>query len=138
MTARTPAEGATGVAARPGDGDVQRVVGPTGITFELRGAGRGPGDGDVNYDGQPHRHPDPSAPLAASTTTNSGATVPRVKDAAGNTMAPATWSFTTVRRDTSPPTVTAVAGGGATGRCAVGSRTVAATFSEALQRHRRR
>ena len=72
----------------------------------------------------------PSTPLTTSTVYS--VAVSGAKDAAGNTMAPVDWSFTTVAGDTSAPTVTGRSPGVGAVDVAVGS-VVAATFSESLQ-----
>lgn len=73
----------------------------------------------------------PTAALSPSTTYT--ATVSGAKDQAGNAMtAPASWSFTTVIADTTPPVVsTKTPAAGATNVSL--STTVTATFNEAVQ-----
>ncbi len=132
VTAQTPASGATAVSvgstatatfSEPVSAAAVRLTSPNG---DVAGA--------TTYDSASQRVTfAPSASLAASTTYTvavSGAT-----DAAGNTMSPVSWTFTSAAAapvDTSPPTVTArTPAVGATGVAT--STTVTATFSETLQ-----
>jgi Domain of unknown function (DUF4082)/Bacterial Ig-like domain len=102
VTARTPAPGATGVAVSSSvtatfDEPVQAatiamsVTGPSGAVA-----------GSTSYDGpsQTARFT-PAEPLAFSTAYT--ATVSGAKDAAGNTMSPVSWSFTTGAPPPPPP-----------------------------------
>jgi YVTN family beta-propeller protein len=140
VTARTPASGATGVAAgttitatfnEPMDA---ATIGTT--TFELRDPANALVAASVSYNtGTRVATLTPSAALAASTTytatVRGGAS--GVKDAAGNPLAAnSTWSFTTAAAiDSTPPTVSATSpASGATGVATTVAVTV--TFSEPM------
>ncbi|WP_299924335.1 DUF4082 domain-containing protein [uncultured Nocardioides sp.] len=95
MSGRTPATGATGVALGVSPtATFSEAVQPASVTFELRGAGGALVAGTATYDGPTRTATlDPSSNLAANTTYT--ATVSGARDAAGNQMDPASWSFTT-------------------------------------------
>ncbi|MFN0145377.1 MAG: Ig-like domain-containing protein [Dehalococcoidia bacterium] len=139
VTANAPLNGATGVALGSAvtatfseDMDLATI---SGSTFELRNPANALVAATVTYNAATRVATlTPSAPLATNTTYTArvlgGATDPRAKDLAGNALAAnATWSFTTIVGDNTPPTVTANSPlNGATG---VGTgTTVTATFSE--------
>jgi methionine-rich copper-binding protein CopC len=134
VTAVLPTDGATDVAA----GSTVRAtfseaVTSTSITMSLTGPS-GPIAGTRTYDPATRSVTfSPASALAGSTTYT--ASVSGGQDAAGNTMLPVTWVFTTAApppADTTPPTVTGrTPAVGATG-VSTGS-TVTTTFSEALQ-----
>ncbi|HSI59540.1 MAG TPA: Ig-like domain-containing protein [Ideonella sp.] len=141
VTAFSPASGATAVSrtttvtATFSEAMNAATIG-TG-SFELRDAASQLVAATVSYNAATRVATlTPSATLAGSAvytaTVRGGATDPRVKDSAGNALAAnASWSFTTVSSDTTPPTVTTVSpASGATGV----SRTtsVTATFSEPM------
>src|SRR3954469_18618091 len=134
VTATTPADGATGVAASTNVTATfsEPVQGVSGSTFTLTSAGGAvpasvtPGTGNQYI-------LDPTADLAAGVTytaTLSGS----ITDTSNNAFAGASWTFTTAAApaDTTPPTVTATTpADGATGVAA--STNVTATFSEPVQ-----
>ncbi|HET9648994.1 MAG TPA: N,N-dimethylformamidase beta subunit family domain-containing protein [Microlunatus sp.] len=132
ITARTPSDAAT---------DVATSIAPTATFSEpvttasvAMSAGSTTVAGTTTYDTATQKVTfTPTVPLANSTAYT--VTVSGAKDAAGNVMDPASWSFTTVAApppDTTPPTVTArTPASGATGVAT--NTTVAATFSEAVQ-----
>jgi Domain of unknown function (DUF4082)/Bacterial Ig-like domain/Bacterial Ig domain len=138
ISARSPAVGATG-ASRTANvtvtfNEAMNAATIGGTTFELRDPANVLVSAVVSYNAMTRvatLNPNPT--LAALTTytvrVRGGAADPRVKDAAGNTLASdANWTFTTVV-DTTAPTVTAIApASGATGVAA--TATVQATFSE--------
>jgi YVTN family beta-propeller protein len=141
ISARTPAAGASGVA-------VSSVVTLTfseamdastvnGSTFVLRTAGGALVPAAVSYNASTRVATlTPSAALAPSSSYTAsavgGTTDPRLKDLAGNALAAsASWSFTTVVADTTPPTITAaVPAAGAVDVSAAASIVI--TFSEAM------
>jgi Domain of unknown function (DUF4082)/Bacterial Ig-like domain len=102
VTARTPAPGATGVAVSSAvtatfDEPVQAAT----IAMSLTGPS-GAVAGSTSYDGPSQTATfTPAEPLAYSTTYT--ATVSGAKDAAGNTMSPVSWSFTTTAPPPPPP-----------------------------------
>ena len=141
ITARTPASGATGVAATS---DVtvtfNEAMDPGSIgssSFELRDSANALVAASVSYNAATRvatLNPTPTlAGLATYTArVRGGATDPRVKDAAGNALAAdSLWSFTTASTDTTPPTITAsTPASGANG--VAQSTNVTVTFSEAM------
>jgi YVTN family beta-propeller protein len=142
VTASTPANGATGVAANAvvtatfSEAMDASTIG--GSAFELRNAASQLVVASVSYNATTRvATVAPTAALAPSSaytaTVRGGTTDPRVKDAAGNALAAnVTWTFTTAAvADTTPPTVTATSPiGGATGVATGIAPTV--TFSEAM------
>jgi hypothetical protein len=101
LTAQTPAPGATGVATTGTTvtATFSEPVQPATVSISLNG---GTVAGGVSYDTATQRATfTPTAALTASTAYT--ATVSGAKDLAGNTMAPASWSFTTAAA-APPPT----------------------------------
>ena len=96
VTARTPAANATGVGpATNVSATFNESVQSGTITFTLRNAANNLVPAAVTYDDATHTvNLDPAANLALSTTYT--ATLSGAKDAAGNTMAALSWSFTTL------------------------------------------
>ena len=135
VTDRQPASDATGVAtSTPVTATFSEPVTPSSITMTLRDSNDALVSGSPAYDEANRRATvTPSSALEESesyTASVSGAT-----DAAGNTMDPVSWSFTTAAAppaDTTPPTITArTPAAGATGVATTSTAT--ATFSEAVQ-----
>ena len=139
VTARTPADNATGV---PAAGNVtatfsEPVQGVSGTTFTLRAAGASADiPAAVTYDATTGIATlDPSADLALNTrytaTLTGGTTA--IRDLSNTSLATVAWTFTTVAPvDTTPPTVTArTPAADATGAPVAGN--VTATFSEPVQ-----
>ena len=135
VTDRQPASDATGVAtSTPVTATFSEPVTPSSITMTLHDSNDALVSGSPAYDEANRRATvTPSSALEESesyTASVSGAT-----DAAGNTMDPVSWSFTTAAAppaDTTPPTITArTPAAGATGVAT--SSTATATFSEAVQ-----
>ena len=139
LTARTPAIGATGVAATSNVTATfgEEVQGVDTASFTLRAQGATADiPATVTRNGTTNQWVlNPDADLAASTqytvTLTGGAAA--IRDLASNPLANATWTFTTsAAPDTTVPTVTARSPlAGATG-VAIASN-VTATFSEAVQ-----
>jgi hypothetical protein len=102
VTARTPAPGATGVAVTsPVTATFDEPVQSTTISMSLSGPS-GPVAGSTTYD--PASQTATFTPTAAlSFSTSYTATVSGAKDAAGNTMTPVSWSFTTAAPPPPPP-----------------------------------
>jgi hypothetical protein len=133
VTARTPADKATGVSTA---GAVtatfsEAVTGVSGSTFTLK-AGTTTVGATVSYDAAGRTATlKPSAALAAGTQYTAQLTN-GVKDVAGNALAATTWTFTTAAAaDRTAPTVSSRSpGSGATGVNRNGNVTV--TFSEAV------
>ena len=94
LTGRTPAPNATGVATTTAvTATFSEQVTPASIAFTLTGPG-GAVTADLGYDTPSSTATlTPAAALAANTTYT--ASVSGAQDAAGNTMAPVSWSFTT-------------------------------------------
>jgi methionine-rich copper-binding protein CopC len=130
VTNKTPAANATGVAR---DATItaafsEAVTGVSGSTVTLRAANRSVA-ATVSYDAATRVATlDPTAQLAAGTTYT--ATISSgVVDAARNTLAATSWTFTTAAPDTAPPSVTGrTPATGATGVSLDAAVTV--TFSE--------
>ena len=103
MTARTPASGATGVAATTTvTATFSEPVQSGTVVMALAGPGGSAVAGGTAYDAANRRATfTPSAALAAGTAYT--ATVSGARDTAGNQMAPTSWSFTTATA-TQPPT----------------------------------
>ncbi|WP_229068354.1 N,N-dimethylformamidase beta subunit family domain-containing protein [Actinoplanes sp. DH11] len=101
VTARTPAAGATGVPRGTTAGATfSEPVQTAAIAVSAGGSAVA---GATGYDAATRTVTfTPAAPLAASTAHT--VTVSGAKDAAGNTMTPVTWSFTTAATSTPPPT----------------------------------
>jgi hypothetical protein len=99
VTARTPVAGATGTATGTTvTATLSEAIVPASATLTLTGPA-GPVAGAVTYDAATARVIlTPAAALVAATTYT--ATVGGGRDAAGNTMATSSWSFTTA---TAPP-----------------------------------
>jgi hypothetical protein len=104
VTGRTPASGATGVAATTtATATFSEQVQSSTIAMTLKNAGGTAVAGTVAYDSATAKATfTPTAALAASTTYT--ATVSGAKDAAGNTMTATSWSFTTAAVTTPPAT----------------------------------
>jgi hypothetical protein len=103
LSARTPAAGATGVATtvKP-TGTFSEAVDAASISFTLRAGTNPPVAATMAYDAASRTATlTPGAALATSTTYT--ATVSGARDAAGNTMQPASWSFTTAASPPPPP-----------------------------------
>jgi hypothetical protein len=95
ITATAPAAGTNGnPTTTPVRATFSEAVQPSSISFVVRDAANAATSGSVAYDA-PSRTATftPASPLPGSTTFT--ATVAGAQDAAGNTMAPHTWSFTT-------------------------------------------
>ncbi|WP_426244008.1 DUF4082 domain-containing protein [Nocardioides sp. LHG3406-4] len=132
VTGRTPAPGATGVSVGTSASAVfSEAVQQASISMELRNAANAVVPSTTSYNATTRTVTlNPNAPLAASTTFTVNLT--GAQDAAGNTMDPVTWTFTTEAADTTKPTVTGrTPAPGATGVPVTG--TVTATFSEPVQ-----
>ena len=137
VTARTPASGATGSNTT---GNVtatfnEAVQGVSGTSFTLQNAAGTAIPAAVTYNATTRVATlDPTASLSANTsytaTLTGGATA--IRDAAGNELAPTSWSFTTgAAPDVTAPTVTTrTPASAATGVAA--SSNVTATFSETV------
>jgi methionine-rich copper-binding protein CopC len=96
VTSRSPAPGATGVAASANlTATFNEPVQPASISFTLTGPGGTPVPAAVGYDAASRTATlNPSADLTASTSYT--ATVSGARDTAGNQLpAPVSWSFTT-------------------------------------------
>ena len=95
VTATTPAAGATGVGtAAPVSATFSEAVQAATVAMQLTGPGGAAVAGSTGYDSANRRASfTPSAALASSTTYT--ARVSGAQDAAGNTMAQYSWSFTT-------------------------------------------
>ena len=108
VTGRTPAPNATGVATTTSvTATFSEQVSPASIAFTLTGPG-GAVPAGVGYDSASMTATlSPTSALAANTTYT--ASVSGAQDAAGNTMAPVSWSFTT--GGTSPPPLDSGPGG---------------------------
>jgi methionine-rich copper-binding protein CopC len=133
VVARSPAPGATGVAAGTAVtvtfGEAMAAGTINGTTFQLRGPANSLIAATVSYNaGTNTATLTPSAPLAGPATFT--VTVAGATDLAGNALtAPVTWSFTTAD---APPTV--IAQSPAPGATAVApGTTVTVTFSESIQ-----
>ncbi|HSK27605.1 MAG TPA: DUF4082 domain-containing protein, partial [Jiangellales bacterium] len=127
VTSRVPAPDATGVATTTAvSATFDEAV--TGAVWQLVPQGGQPVTGTTAWDaGARVSRFTPSQPLAAGTRYT--ATLSGAKDAAGNTMTTATWSFTTAAPDTTAPTVTGFSpANNATGVTVTSPLT--ATFSE--------
>ncbi|MBB3045283.1 N,N-dimethylformamidase beta subunit family domain-containing protein [Nocardioides soli] len=129
VTGRTPANGATGVAVGVAPtATFSEPVTSGSIGFTLRNAAGTQITATTAYNaGTQTATLTPNAALQPSTTYT--ATLTGATDAAGNTMDPTSWSFTTAAADTTKPTVTGrTPANGATGvPTSVGPT---ATFSE--------
>jgi hypothetical protein len=103
VTARTPTPGATGVATSATvSATFSEPVQSSTITFGLTGPGGTPVAAATAYDASSRTVTlTPSAPLATSTSYT--ASLSGAQDLAGNTMAPASWSFTTAAAPPPPP-----------------------------------
>ena len=95
VSARTPASGATGVATgTTATATFSEPVQSSTVAMTLKNAAGTTIAGSVAYDADANKATfTPTAALAASTTYT--VTVSGAKDAAGNTMTAASWSFTT-------------------------------------------
>jgi YVTN family beta-propeller protein len=141
VSARTPAAGATGVAAASAvTVTFSEPIDPTTVstgTVALRDAQGAAVPASVSYNAATAVATlVPSAALLPSSTYTAtlrgGAVDPVIKDVAGNRLAADNiWSFTTAAVDTTPPTVTATSpANAATGVSRTANITV--TFSEAM------
>lgn len=104
VTAQTPAAGSTGVSASsPVAATFSEAVANSGsIAIALRGPGNSAVPGTVAYDTASQTVTlTPSSALAYN--TGYSVTVSGAKDAAGNTMNPVSWSFTTGAQPPPPP-----------------------------------
>ena len=132
VTSRTPAPGATNVAATTTvTGVFSEAVQAPSIGFTLRDPANDPVPASTTYNsGTRTVTLNPGVALANNTTYT--ATLNGAQDAAGNVMDPVTWSFTTEPPESVPPTVTSRTP--APGATAVPvSTTATAVFSEAVQ-----
>jgi methionine-rich copper-binding protein CopC len=135
LTDKQPASGATGVATSTDvTATFSEPVSSSSITMTLKDSNNTAVTGSKAYDSASRKATfTPSSTLKDSETYT--ASVSGATDAAGNTMDPVSWSFTTAAApppDTTPPTITAgTPASGATGVST--STTVTATFSEAVQ-----
>jgi methionine-rich copper-binding protein CopC len=135
VTNKQPASGATGVdTSTDVTATFSEPVSAPSITMTLKDSNNASVNGSTAYDSASRKATfTPSSKLKDSETYT--ASVSGATDAAGNTMDPVSWSFTTAAAppaDTTPPTITArTPASGATGVSA--STTVTATFSEAVQ-----
>jgi hypothetical protein len=104
IMARTPAVGASGVPVTTTvTATFSEAIQESTIVVDLRNPSNNSVAGVKSYDpGSRTVTFTPSSQLAASTTYT--ATVSGAKDTAGNTMAPVSWSFTTVAPPPPPPT----------------------------------
>ena len=132
VTARTPAANATDVGpASNVSATFNESVQSGTVSFTLRNAANNLVPAVVTYDDATHSiNLDPAANLALSTTYT--ATISGARDAAGNTMAALSWSFTTLGMDTTAPSV--VGKTPTTDATGVAPATnISATFSESVQ-----
>jgi Bacterial Ig-like domain/Protein of unknown function (DUF1565) len=139
VTARTPAVGATGVAAGTAVTATlsEPVQGVDATTFTLRAAGATAAvAATVGYDAATRVATlTPTAALAAGTTYTATLTggASAIRDVANNPLATVSWTFTTAAAaDRTAPTVTARSPAADATGIAVGT-SVKATFSEAVQ-----
>ena len=134
VTSTQPTDGSSGVpVGSTVRATFSEAVQPSTITMALTGPS-GTVAGTWTYESATRTTTlTPTAPLATSTTYT--ATVSAAQDAAGNTMTPVSWVFTTAAApptDSTPPTVTGrTPVAGATNVAATSTAT--ATFSEAVQ-----
>ena len=131
VTNRAPANGATNVAISAAiTATLSEDIQPGSATFLVKDSAQNVIAGVTTYDAATKTATfTPSAPLSGSTTytvTLSGAT-----DLSDNVMVPATWSFTTVAVDVTPPTVTANSPANGATSVSIGTN-ITATFSEAI------
>jgi hypothetical protein len=100
VTSQTPAPGATGVAIGTAvSATFSEAVQPGTISLVVTGPNNQAVSGPVTYDANTHIVTfSPTSPLAAQVTYT--VTLTGAKDAAGNTMAPVSWSFTTQQPST--------------------------------------
>jgi methionine-rich copper-binding protein CopC len=140
VTARTPAENATGVAVGSNVTATfsEAVQGWSNTTFTLKAGTTGVGAA-VTYNASTRVLTlDPTANLAANTVYTAELTggAAAIRDSANNPLATGSWTFTTAATapppDTTAPTVTARTPTANVTGVAVGS-DVTATFSEAVQ-----
>src|SRR5207247_3722550 len=132
VTGRTPAAGASGVpVTTTATATFSEAVTASTISFVLRDSANAVVPSAVSYDAATRTATlTPGSPL--SSLSSYTATVSGAQDAAGNTMAAVSWSFTTAVVDTTAPTVTGQTP--ASGATNVATNSVAtATFSEDVQ-----
>ena len=104
VVATTPKDGASDVSARTTvTATFDEAVAAGSVSWSVTGP-EGPVNGSTRYTASTRTSSfDPDSPLALSTTYT--ARVSGAQDAAGNVMAPVSWSFTTAADDVAPPPV---------------------------------